>query len=275
LLGMQPSSTQRFVNFRSIHLPGLEISRGHHSGPLPPWRLLPVVRITLLLEGEAELRWLSQRFRQKAGDCIIGAPDCTPKIERRITAEARTLHAYVEPALFDEWMRPRNGPSSRSFQAGCFDDEPLAGALEQLAADVEGDLGQQALRASFDRLLGEVQRVLASARSSGHEVRQRPELRRLREILRERLAEVVTLDELTEEVGLSKFHLLRLFRDEVGMPPHAFQLQLRISRAQQLLASGVSAADVAVACGFADQSHFIHCFKRIVGFTPGAFKRLA
>jgi AraC-like DNA-binding protein len=68
--------------------------------------------------------------------------------------------------------------------------------------------------------------------------------------------------------------LVRLFREAVGVPPHAFQLQLRVSRAQQRLASGDSAADVAMACGFADQSHFSHCFKRIVGFTPGAFKRL-
>jgi AraC-like DNA-binding protein len=275
LLGILPSSTQRIESFRSTYLPGLEISRGHHSGPPPPWRLLPVVRITLLVEGEAELRWLTQRFRQKPGGCIIGAPDCTPRVERRITAEARTVHAYIDPALFDEWMAARNGPSSRSFQAGLFDDEALAAALEQLAADVEGHAGERAVRASFDRLLEQVQRILTLALSNGWETRERPEIARLREILRERLAEAVTLDDLTEEVGLSKFHLLRLFRDEVGLPPHAYQLQLRISRAQQMLASGAPAADVAAACGFADQSHFIHCFKRIVGFTPGAFKRLA
>ena len=86
-------------------------------------------------------------------------------------------------------------------------------------------------------------------------------------------AEPVSLDVLAGKVRLSKSHLVRLFRTQVGLPPHAYSLRLRISRACRLLASGVPIAEVAHAAGFADQSHLTRHFKDRVGLTPGAYVR--
>jgi AraC-like DNA-binding protein len=86
-------------------------------------------------------------------------------------------------------------------------------------------------------------------------------------------AEPVRLDVLAGKVRLSKSHLARLFRSQVGLPPHAYSLRLRISRACRLLASGVPIAEVALAAGFADQSHLTRHFKDRVGLTPGAYVR--
>jgi len=57
------------------------------------------------------------------------------------------------------------------------------------------------------------------------------------------------------------------------MTPHAYQLDLRINRARQLLRRGDAPADVAQQLGFADQSHFHRAFRQRVALTPGAFQR--
>src|SRR3954469_23813961 len=76
------------------------------------------------------------------------------------------------------------------------------------------------------------------------------------------------LETLAQRAGLSRFHALRAFKRRYGLPPHAYQLCLRISRARCMLLAGAPAADVAVQCGFVDQSHFNRHFKRLVGMTP-------
>jgi len=83
----------------------------------------------------------------------------------------------------------------------------------------------------------------------------------------------VSLSELSRAAGLSPFHLHRSFSRSVGLPPHAFQLQLRVDRAKTLLARGLDIASVAQRTGFADQSHFTRVFRRSVGITPGRFPR--
>jgi AraC-like DNA-binding protein len=83
----------------------------------------------------------------------------------------------------------------------------------------------------------------------------------------------VSLAELSRASGLSPFHLHRSFSRTVGLPPHAFQLQLRVDRAKALLARGLDIASVAQRTGFADQSHFTRVFRRSVGVTPGKFPR--
>jgi AraC-like DNA-binding protein len=91
--------------------------------------------------------------------------------------------------------------------------------------------------------------------------------------LHERLADPPSLAELAEMTELSQFALLRAFRTETGLPPHAYLNQLRVRRARLLLDNGVSAADVAAQVGFADQAHLTRHFKRVVGVPPAAYQR--
>jgi AraC-like DNA-binding protein len=94
---------------------------------------------------------------------------------------------------------------------------------------------------------------------------------RVRDLLLERCAENLSLDELSQAAELSPYHLNRLFRREVGMPPHAFQTQARIARAKALLREGRPIVEVAAETGFADQSHFSRCFRRLMLITPGKY----
>jgi len=92
---------------------------------------------------------------------------------------------------------------------------------------------------------------------------------RMQEKLAADPAEPVTLSELAASVGLSPFHAARLFARQVGMPPHAWRVQLRLNRAQELLRRGLSVTEAAAATGFTDQSHFTRHFKRAHGVAPG------
>jgi len=94
---------------------------------------------------------------------------------------------------------------------------------------------------------------------------------RARAMLDARITETVTLDELAAHARLDKYRLCRAFRDEVGLPPHAYVTHRRISFAQTLLARGLSQAEVAASVGLYDQSQLHRHFKRIVGVTPGAY----
>lgn len=84
-------------------------------------------------------------------------------------------------------------------------------------------------------------------------------------------AENISIDHLTRIAHLSRFHLIRVFRDSAGMPPHAYLRQVRVQQAKNMLFSGKSIANIAAATGFADQSHLTRWFKRLWGFTPGQY----
>jgi AraC-like DNA-binding protein/quercetin dioxygenase-like cupin family protein len=96
---------------------------------------------------------------------------------------------------------------------------------------------------------------------------------RAQDFLHARLAQKVSLAALADVCGMSPFHLIRVFRRVVGVPPYAYLVQLRVNRAQAMLCEGWSLADVAYSCGFADQSHLTRTFKNAVGVPPGKYAR--
>jgi AraC-like DNA-binding protein len=98
-------------------------------------------------------------------------------------------------------------------------------------------------------------------------------LRLARDYLVDRLQRNVGLDELAAAAGIGKFRLVRLFREETGLPPYAFQMAHRIRRARRLLEAGHPIASVAASTGFADQSHLHRHFQRSLGITPLAYQR--
>jgi AraC-like DNA-binding protein len=102
---------------------------------------------------------------------------------------------------------------------------------------------------------------------------ERNAVERTRRYIEECFAQGVSLSELAEHVSLSRYHLLRAFRAEVGMPPYAYLESVRIRHAQQLIECRKPLAEVATEVGFSSQSHLNERFKRIIGVTPGQYAR--
>jgi len=98
-------------------------------------------------------------------------------------------------------------------------------------------------------------------------------LAKARDYLDQHFDRDVALDELAQVAGLNRSHLVRAFRKATGTTPHAYLLDRRYRAARRLLATGEGPVEVALACGFYDQSHLNRVFKARMGVTPGAFRR--
>jgi AraC-like DNA-binding protein len=101
------------------------------------------------------------------------------------------------------------------------------------------------------------------------------QVRRAKHILAKNLSGELPLARIARECDLSARHFARAFRQSLGIAPHQWLLKLRLERAkEQLLNSDASLADIAVDCGFADQSHFTRAFTKGIGASPGQWRRL-
>ncbi len=98
------------------------------------------------------------------------------------------------------------------------------------------------------------------------------ECRRVRDYCMSRLAERITLEDLAQLCGMSRFQFLRRFSRRFGLTPHNWLLRLRLEHACSLLAEGRrSVADLAQEVGFYDQSHFSRSFRKAFGVAPTAY----
>jgi len=80
----------------------------------------------------------------------------------------------------------------------------------------------------------------------------------------------LSLQELAETAGMSKFHYLRSFKAATGLTPHAYLNITRVEKARRyLITTDKSITEIAHECGFADQAHLTRAYKKIYGTTPG------
>jgi AraC family transcriptional regulator len=100
-------------------------------------------------------------------------------------------------------------------------------------------------------------------------------LRDARDLLHDRFAETLTLDQIASSVGVHPVQLARAFRRRYRCSPAEYQRQLRVEEAsRQLVATTRPLAEIASAAGFADQSHFSRVFRQRTGLTPAKFRSM-
>ena len=162
-------------------------------------------------------------------------------------------------------------------------DARIAKALSHLRASF--DSADPTGEASEDDLLLLAEAVVASAAGhAGAAARtgaRKPSTRKLllarleraREILDDAQGGEVALDVLAKAASLSKFHLLRLFKQVHGCTPSGYARQARLARAMALLLSSrLPGAQIAQACGYDSESAFARAFRRHTGLTPGSWR---
>jgi AraC-like DNA-binding protein len=214
-----------------------------------------------LVGGSADVTYRRRTFTIQRGDALIYTPGEMHR-DRRLHEPGHVRAVMVPPVLLP---RPVEPYSIR------FPDPALSSAIVALHDAVAADapaLAQESL------LVELVARAETHVDRAAEELAKDPvAIRRVKDLIRDRHDESLSLDMLAEAAGISKFHLVRVFKRETGMPPHAFLNLVRVHRARALLAAGQSSAAVAVAVGFVDQSHLNRHFLRHVGITPGRYQR--
>ncbi|MDE2166556.1 MAG: helix-turn-helix transcriptional regulator [Alphaproteobacteria bacterium] len=181
---------------------------------------------------------------------------------------------FISPQEVEKFTAELGVPGTPHFGAQPIDDPALSDSIFRLYGVVQASetpLTQQSKFTACIRLiLGHADRTVRPIRRPFEHCA----VARIKSYLEENYSAPVTLDELSAVAGgMSRFWLIHAFTRNVGMPPHAYQLQCRIHRARTLLLKGMPLAQVATHCGFSDQSHFTRHFKRILNVTPGQYAR--
>lgn len=101
---------------------------------------------------------------------------------------------------------------------------------------------------------------------------RRAKLAQVKSYMDENFKEQIRLDDLAQISGMTKFSLLRNFKADYKLSPHAYLINQRINYAKQLLLEGKTIASTAVTCGFFDQSHFVKTFRHYMGIAPIDYK---
>lgn len=100
------------------------------------------------------------------------------------------------------------------------------------------------------------------------------QLRRVVEYMSDHIADAVSLDDLASVAGLSRFHFARAFKQSTGLPPHAFQIGLRIERAKVLLeTTALPVVEIAARVGYGAAQGFTKVFRRETGVGPSDYRR--
>jgi AraC family transcriptional regulator len=158
-------------------------------------------------------------------------------------------------------------------------DQLLAAAAAALAREVRqpGERGSLYADHLADTILLHVLRNRSAAENDRRRLARGGLSSRALRIVRERIEGSlelgVTLADLAREVGLSRAHFARAFKDSMGITPHRFMTSRRIERAKGLLLrTDQPLADVAFEVGFSSQAHFTDQFRRVTGSTPLRFR---
>ena len=169
--------------------------------------------------------------------------------------------------------------ADRSGQYLLSPDEAQKKALADAIASYEAlgedaQLGAQTLRdGCILRLLVYISRLSASAaQPRSAEAVSDPKIAQVLSYINENLTGELSVEALCERVYLSRYHFMRLFKAQTGLPVHAYVRQKRLIQAARLIREGMPASRAAAESGFADYSAFHRAFREVFGTSPGRLK---
>ncbi|MBA1292859.1 AraC family transcriptional regulator [Pseudomonas lurida] len=256
---------------------GIETLRAHFEGHAydPHWHDSYLIGVTE--QGVQQFNCRRTRHDSVPGQVFLVEPGELHDGDAP-TADGFTYHMlYLDPhwltrevsTVFEE----APATSQLSFVSTLADDPRLAFATSQAFQTLHrGELRIVRQRA-MDQLLERLTGHLHWRTRYGDDPRLPQVAHKAREYLHAHLHHDVGMHELALACGVDRFRLSRAFKSAFGLPPHAYLVQLRLARARHLLAKGEQPADVAIALGFADQSHMGRWFMRAYGLTPAAYRR--
>ena len=228
----------------------------------------------------------AQRFRCRGADHTSGAGMVmafNPEEVHDGSAAAELGYQYrivhIGPSVVREILADASDGRTAGmplFVRPVLTDPVLTGALARLHASLIGpsnDLAREETLTTAVLAMANRGATRAPGTRTLAGAGQRRAARRARALLDEASLEPVSANDLAAAAGCSRYAVYRAFRMEFGMPPSDYQRLVRLRRARQLLAYGVSLADAATSAGFSDQAHLCRWFKRTYGITPGAYQR--
>lgn len=206
--------------------------------------------------------------RAAVGYVLMGAATQARWIAR--PTSARMIQIHLSDAFLEETAEPQTRLSfDGNYRNASANLKPL---LTAFASDCDNADTPVLLLETYVSLL--LQKLALEKPGLGRHGLASSQIKKVVEHMETMPESKLTLTSLAALIGLSPFHFARAFKASTGMPPHRFQIELRIERAKKMLEStDISIADVSAALGYDDPGYFARLFYKEVGFTPTQYRR--
>lgn len=250
---------------------------------------------TLLIEPEAAFSatyklkdveehefWLEGRMRYARGFAAgtVSAADLTEDPRSRIRGPFDGVQFYMRKEALDDLAYERGASPISTLRASPDASDPILGAMCGFLLSAPPELAQ-----TNPLFVDQMALSLLTYFAEGYGGMHLPPLpdngrlaswqeRRAKEIMHSRLAARLTIADIARECRLTPSYFAKAFRRTTGMSPHHYLTHIRVEEAKSLLLSSMlPLADIALICGFGDQSYFTRVFTRSVGASPGKWRR--
>lgn len=222
--------------------------------------------VGITLEGVQSFDYRGSARHSLPGQIVVLHPDELHDGRSGDGAPFRYRTAYVAPTEMQRILCGRALP----FVAGGVSEDP---GLHRAVCALLGDLTHPLDPLEFEQALHDL--TLALLAVAGHQspvrIANHAAVALARDYLDANLDRSVQLEDLERATGHDRWQLSRDFRALLGASPYRFLIFRRLDRARRMVAAGRSLAEVALACGFSDQSHFTRHFRKAFGMTPKAW----
>ena len=264
-------------DFRLFHLRGAQ-------GVKAEYHYHEFCKLLLLVSGTGGYSVGGQRYALQPGDIVLVGSRAVHRPEFAPDKPYERIIVYIDP----EFLRQRStadcnlseifrGEYTHVLRSGSWP------ALFSLASELEQILSGEAYgrvilsEGALLRLLVEIGRGQASSgsQSPGSIAPTDKRVVQLMDYIRTHAAEDLSIDALAEQCYMSKYHMMRLFREETGLSIYGFLTQQRLALARALISSGMRATEAAFQSGFSTYSSFTRAYGKHFGATPTGRARSA
>lgn len=272
-----PNTPQEMIGYRrSTATPGIEIVDAKHSPR--EWRVFCTrLAVVVFHTWRGPVNFTGRTHYGEPGFVFCNTPN-ELMVSRPEGDRPGSFHVIeFAPELLREWLAEQRGPTQRPEWTAAM--QPISSELSanfgRFFETFECESSPLQLQSELLQLSESMVHGLVRGMAERRPAHEGPPLRgtaRMRECLHEEGFDI-DLETLARKAGLSRFQALRAFKRRYGLPPHAYQIAVRLGEARRMLNEGAAPVDVAMHCGFVDQSHFNRHFKRTFGVTPMQYAR--
>ena len=201
-----------------------------------------------------------------------------------LTAPIETVHVYVRRSVIEEVALEMvdGDPARLEIPSSIVEDDKALHALidasafavedESLGSSMFADYMSRTIAAQLIRTYSKA-RLKGGGRMSIYPSLS-PTMSEAVDYMTANIDTAINLSDIAQAINRSPSHIARMFRTELGMPPHRYLINLRVEKARRLLEkTSMSIAEIAYECGFAHQEHLTRLFRRQTGTTPAAYRR--
>lgn len=231
--------------------------------------------IGLVTQGALHQTWEGQTHQLTYGDICIMPPDVVHNGKKQGEDSYQLTTFRISPERLNTFLFDiQNNDSHPLLAPNAIHNAPLFKRLLQLKSALQSE--HDPLRR--ESLLVHNMAELLCLANNKHKTKEeqkigRQDFMKIRDYCESNLHNKITLDELADLAGLTRFQFIRRFQKQIGLAPHAWLMRLRLERACMSLAnSKAMIADIATANGFYDQSHFNRMFKTAYQISPSQYR---